>query len=125
MVGGTPSSARTPPPIDTTVDEGAVVERSRVQESHIGARTNIGPWTLPAPGSEFGEDAKAGAFVERRKKAHIGNGTKVPHLSYVGDARSATTPTSAAPLPPTMTACTRTAPPSAPAATWVPATLFR
>ena len=72
--------------IDATVDEGAVVERSRVQESHIGARTNIGPWTYLRPGNEFGEDAKAGAFVEM-KKAHIGNGTKVPHLSYVGDAQ--------------------------------------
>ena len=71
--------------IDATVDAGAVVERSRVQESHIGARTNIGPWTYLRAGNEFGEDAKAGAFVEM-KKAHIGNGTKVPHLSYVGDA---------------------------------------
>ncbi|NMM94458.1 bifunctional UDP-N-acetylglucosamine diphosphorylase/glucosamine-1-phosphate N-acetyltransferase GlmU [Bifidobacterium oedipodis] len=71
--------------IDATVDDGAVVERSRVQESHIGARTNIGPWTYLRPGNEFGEEAKAGAFVEM-KKAHIGNGTKVPHLSYVGDA---------------------------------------
>ena len=44
--------------IDATVDEGAVVERSRVQESHIGARTNIGPWTYLRPGNEFGEDAK-------------------------------------------------------------------
>ena len=72
--------------IDATVDDGAVVERSRVQESHIGARTNIGPWTYLRQGNEFGEDAKAGAFVEM-KKAHIGNGTKVPHLSYVGDAQ--------------------------------------
>ena len=61
--------------IDATVDDGAVVERSRVQESHIGARTNIGPWTYLRPGNEFGEDAKAGAFVE------------MPHLSYVGDAQ--------------------------------------
>ncbi len=46
---------------------------------------NIGPWTYLRPGNDLGEDAKAGAFVEM-KKAHIGNGTKVPHLSYVGDA---------------------------------------
>ena len=71
--------------IDAVVDDGAIVERSRVQESHIGARTNIGPWTYLRPGNEFGEDAKAGAFVEM-KKAHIDEGTKVPHLSYVGDA---------------------------------------
>ena len=71
--------------IDATVDAQAVVERSRVQESHIGRATNIGPWTYLRQGNEFGEEAKAGAFVEM-KKAHIGNGTKVPHLSYVGDA---------------------------------------
>ena len=71
--------------IDARVDEGAVVERSRVQESHIGARANIGPWTYLRPGNEFGEGSKAGAFVEM-KKAHIGAGTKVPHLSYIGDA---------------------------------------
>ena len=71
--------------IDAVVDDEAVVERSRVQESHIGRGTNIGPWTYLRPGNEFGEGAKAGAFVEM-KKAHIGNGTKVPHLSYVGDA---------------------------------------
>ena len=71
--------------IDAVVDDEAVVERSRVQESHIGRGTNIGPWTYLRPGNEFGEGAKAGAFVEM-KKSHIGNGTKVPHLSYVGDA---------------------------------------
>ena len=71
--------------IDAVVDDEAVVEHSRVQESHIGRGTNIGPWTYLRPGNEFGEGAKAGAFVEM-KKAHIGNGTKVPHLSYVGDA---------------------------------------
>ncbi|RSX53251.1 bifunctional N-acetylglucosamine-1-phosphate uridyltransferase/glucosamine-1-phosphate acetyltransferase [Bifidobacterium goeldii] len=71
--------------IDAHVDAEAVVERSRVQESHIGRATNIGPWTYLRAGNEFGEEAKAGAFVEM-KKAHIGNGTKVPHLSYVGDA---------------------------------------
>lgn len=71
--------------IDATVDAEAVVERSRVQESHIGRAANIGPWTYLRQGNDFGEEAKAGAFVEM-KKAHIGNGTKVPHLSYVGDA---------------------------------------
>lgn len=71
--------------IDATIDEDAVVERSRVQETHIGRAANIGPWTYLRPGNDLGEGSKAGAFVEM-KKAHIGNGTKVPHLSYVGDA---------------------------------------
>ena len=71
--------------IDATVDAQAHVERSRVQDTHIGRAATIGPWTYLRPGNEIGEEAKAGAFVEM-KKAHIGRGTKVPHLSYVGDA---------------------------------------
>ncbi|WP_422113789.1 bifunctional UDP-N-acetylglucosamine diphosphorylase/glucosamine-1-phosphate N-acetyltransferase GlmU [Gardnerella sp. DNF00622A] len=71
--------------IDAQVDEDAFVERSRVQESHICRAANIGPWTYLRPGNVLGEESKAGAFVEM-KKAHIGNGTKVPHLSYMGDA---------------------------------------
>ncbi|OZG65406.1 bifunctional N-acetylglucosamine-1-phosphate uridyltransferase/glucosamine-1-phosphate acetyltransferase [Bifidobacterium aquikefiri] len=71
--------------IDARIDEGATVERSRVQESHIGAEANIGPWTYMRPGNELKEQTKAGAFVEM-KKAHIDKGSKVPHLSYIGDA---------------------------------------
>ena len=71
--------------IDATVDADAVVERSRIQGTHIGERANIGPWTYLRPGNDLGPDTKAGAFVEM-KKAHIDEGTKVPHLSYVGDA---------------------------------------
>ena len=70
--------------IDAVVDAGATVERSRVQGTHIGADATIGPWTYLRPGNELGTGTKAGAFVEM-KNAHIGNGTKVPHLSYVGD----------------------------------------
>lgn len=71
--------------IDAVVDAGATVERSRVQGTHIGADATIGPWTYLRPGNELGTGTKAGAFVEM-KNAHIGGGTKVPHLSYVGDA---------------------------------------
>lgn len=71
--------------IDATVDAGATVERSRVQGTHIGAQATIGPWTYLRPGNELGEHTKAGAFVEM-KNARIGERTKVPHLSYVGDA---------------------------------------
>lgn len=72
--------------IDAIVDAGATVERSRVQDTHIGADATIGPWTYLRPGNELGTGTKAGAFVEM-KNAHIGDGTKVPHLSYVGDAQ--------------------------------------
>ena len=71
--------------IDAVVDAGATVERSRVQGTHVGADATIGPWTYLRPGNELGTGTKAGAFVEM-KNAHIGGGTKVPHLSYVGDA---------------------------------------
>lgn len=72
--------------IDAVVDAGATVERSRIQSTHIGAEATIGPWTYLRPGNELGRGTKAGAFVEM-KNAHIGDGTKVPHLSYVGDAQ--------------------------------------
>lgn len=72
--------------IDAVVDAGATVERSRIQGTRIGAEATIGPWTYLRPGNELGRGTKAGAFVEM-KNAHIGDGTKVPHLSYVGDAQ--------------------------------------
>ncbi|WP_300766885.1 bifunctional UDP-N-acetylglucosamine diphosphorylase/glucosamine-1-phosphate N-acetyltransferase GlmU [uncultured Bifidobacterium sp.] len=71
--------------IDAVVDENAVVERSRVEGTHIGASATIGPWTYLRSGNQLGEGSKAGAFVEM-KKAHVGRGSKVPHLSYIGDA---------------------------------------
>ena len=71
--------------INTQVDEGAVVERSRAEDSRIGEGAVIGPWTYLRPGNTLGPHTKAGAYVEM-KKAVIDEGTKVPHLSYVGDA---------------------------------------
>lgn len=71
--------------IDAAVGAEAHVERSRVQETQLGERANIGPWTYLRPGNVLAADTKAGAFVEM-KKAHIDQGTKVPHLSYIGDA---------------------------------------
>ncbi|BDR53103.1 bifunctional protein GlmU [Bombiscardovia nodaiensis] len=70
--------------IDAVVGQGAKVERSRVEKTTIGAEASIGPWTYLRPGNELAEGTKAGAFVEM-KKAHIDQGTKVPHLSYIGD----------------------------------------
>lgn len=71
--------------IDAEVEGEAHVERSRVESSHIGRKATIGPWTYLRPGNHLGEETKAGAYVEM-KKATIDKGTKVPHLSYVGDA---------------------------------------
>jgi len=51
----------------------------------IGADATVGPFSYLRPGTKLGEGGKIGAFVET-KQAEIGNGTKVPHLTYVGDA---------------------------------------
>ena len=51
----------------------------------IGAGANVGPFSYLRPGTELGAGGKIGAFVET-KNATIGDGAKVPHLSYVGDA---------------------------------------
>ena len=70
---------------DVTVGEGATVFRVHGTESSIGANAQVGPFTFLRPGTVLGEDGKLGGFVET-KKAVIGRGSKVPHLTYVGDA---------------------------------------
>lgn len=71
--------------IDTEVGEGATIERSKVLLGVIGAGATVGPFSYVRPGTELGEKAKIGAFVET-KNAVIGAGAKVPHLTYAGDA---------------------------------------
>jgi bifunctional UDP-N-acetylglucosamine pyrophosphorylase/glucosamine-1-phosphate N-acetyltransferase len=51
----------------------------------IEAGASVGPFTYLRPGARLGPQARAGAFVEM-KNATLGEGAKVPHLSYVGDA---------------------------------------
>ena len=51
----------------------------------IGAGASVGPFSYLRPGTILGADGKIGTFVET-KNAVIGEGSKVPHLSYVGDA---------------------------------------
>ncbi len=71
--------------IDTFVGEGATVIRSHCESSEIGPRCTIGPFSYLRPGTVLEADVKIGASVEI-KNSHIGAGTKVPHLSYIGDA---------------------------------------
>jgi bifunctional UDP-N-acetylglucosamine pyrophosphorylase/glucosamine-1-phosphate N-acetyltransferase len=71
--------------VDTVVEDGAEVTFSVVKESHIGASATVGPFAYLRPGTRLGPGAKAGSFVEI-KGSIIGQGSKVPHLSYVGDA---------------------------------------
>lgn len=71
--------------IDTIVEQGAVVLRAHAVGARIGPRANVGPYAYLRPGTRLASTAKVGTFVET-KNAEIGEGTKVPHLSYVGDA---------------------------------------
>lgn len=70
---------------DVRVGTGATVTRSHASGSVIGPHASVGPFSYLRPGTDLGEDGKIGAFVET-KEATLGRGTKVPHLSYVGDA---------------------------------------
>lgn len=70
---------------DVTVGDGATVVRTHGSEATIGSGADVGPFTYLRPGTRLGDDGKLGAFVET-KNATIGTGTKVPHLTYVGDA---------------------------------------
>lgn len=70
---------------DVTVGDGATVIRTHGTDSSIGDGAAVGPYTYLRPGTVLGADGKLGAFVEA-KNSTIGAGTKVPHLTYVGDA---------------------------------------
>ncbi len=71
---------------DTLVGEGSAIEFAVVLGSRIGRRVSVGPFVRIRPGTVLEDDALAGAFVDM-KNAVVGKGSKVPHLSYVGDAR--------------------------------------
>ncbi len=75
---------------DSTLTDTAVGEQAKVLRAHcvgavIGAAADVGPYTYLRPGTRLGVKSKAGGFVEI-KASEIGDGSKVPHLSYVGDA---------------------------------------
>jgi len=66
-------------------DHVVIKPNSIVEDSELGNECVIGPYARLRPGSKLAEKAKIGNFVET-KKALIGKGSKVNHLSYVGDA---------------------------------------
>lgn len=70
---------------DTEVGQGAEVKRTEAQLAVIGAGATVGPFSYLRPGTELGANGKIGGFVET-KNAKIGEGAKVPHLTYAGDA---------------------------------------
>lgn len=71
---------------DVTVGPGALVrEFCHLESSVVGAGCQVGPYARLRPGAELESGAKVGNFCEL-KKAHIGRGSKVNHLTYIGDA---------------------------------------
>ena len=70
---------------DAIIGDEVTVLRSHLTDCEVRSHASIGPFSHLRPGSLVRERAKVGAFVEL-KNADIGEGAKVPHLSYVGDA---------------------------------------
>lgn len=70
---------------DTRVGAGARVDNTVSDGAVVGPQASVGPYAYLRPGTRLGLKSKIGTYVET-KNAAIGEGTKVPHLSYVGDA---------------------------------------
>jgi bifunctional UDP-N-acetylglucosamine pyrophosphorylase/glucosamine-1-phosphate N-acetyltransferase len=70
---------------DCEIGRGARVVRAHAELAVIGDGASVGPFAYLRPGSILDAGGKIGTFVET-KNSHIGEGAKVPHLSYVGDA---------------------------------------
>ncbi len=72
---------------DTNIGAGTVIEaNSLVDGAIVGERCTIGPYARLRPGTELADEAKIGNFVEI-KKAYVGEGSKVNHLTYIGDSQ--------------------------------------
>jgi bifunctional UDP-N-acetylglucosamine pyrophosphorylase/glucosamine-1-phosphate N-acetyltransferase len=72
--------------VDSAVGDGSEVQFSVVRGATIGAGVEVGPYASVRPGTVLEDGSKAGTFVEI-KASRVGKGSKVPHLSYVGDAK--------------------------------------
>ena len=70
---------------DSSIGNDVVIESSRIKEARIGNHCDIGPFAYLRPEADLQENVKVGDFVEI-KKSIVGVGSKIPHLSYVGDA---------------------------------------
>ena len=70
---------------DCVIGDDTEINASQVNESTIGSRTHVGPFAYVRPGCTIGDDIKVGDFVEV-KNSSIGDGTKISHLTYVGDS---------------------------------------
>ncbi|MCH5673889.1 bifunctional UDP-N-acetylglucosamine diphosphorylase/glucosamine-1-phosphate N-acetyltransferase GlmU [Streptomyces gilvus] len=70
---------------DTRVGAGARVDNAVADGAEVGPEAKVGPYAYLRPGTRLGAKGKIGTYVET-KNSSIGEGTKIPHLSYVGDA---------------------------------------
>ena len=70
---------------DCTLGDGCVANASQLNEAVFGANVNIGPFAYVRPGTQVADNCKVGDFVEV-KNSVLGEGTKLPHLIYVGDS---------------------------------------
>lgn len=70
---------------DSTIEDGCTVNSSQCEESLIERDCQIGPYTHIRPHCTVGEGSKIGAFVQL-KNCNLGRGTKMAHLTYVGDS---------------------------------------
>lgn len=71
--------------ISSKIGNNTTVETSKVENSIIGNECKIGPYSHLRPKTNIANCCKVGSYVET-KNVNIGNGTKVPHFIYVGDA---------------------------------------
>lgn len=71
---------------DSIVGNGVIIEHSVVKSAEIGDACSVGPFAYIRPGTVLGSEVKIGDFVEI-KKSFINDGSKVPHLSYIGDSQ--------------------------------------
>jgi len=71
--------------LDAEIHDGAKVLHAYIDSATVGERASVGPFAYLRPGTVLREGAKAGTFVEI-KNSDVGAGSKVPHLSYIGDA---------------------------------------
>jgi len=71
--------------VDSVIGAECIVDSSILMGATLADRVSVGPRAYLRPGTVMAEDSKAGTSVEI-KKSYVGRGSKVPHLSYIGDA---------------------------------------
>lgn len=71
--------------MDSTIGDGNDIQSTVIVESTVGNDCKIGPMAYLRPGTVLADNVKIGDFVEV-KKSQVGEGSKIPHLSYVGDS---------------------------------------